>query len=366
MNPESRIKDIIARNLYQYYPELAGSRIKKIRVRDVSNRGIIGRIIGRIIVEQGRFECRAELQGGFAREFFVKKHELAAIEYHRLKELWKYFHNSSEYAIPRVLDYIEEESMIISEKSRGKNFATYLFMSIPVSKAIIRKQQEIEERIKQAAKWLGFFQQRTFKGENEPLDCLRINRLTKELPCLKQNEKNQILNILKNASFLSAPRTACHGLFAPRNMLLTEKGIMVTDWKHNSARVRTQFIKKERQPEKELFYDHCLYDFHYFVQHGLRGLRRFDFMPSNYLARLENIFSNEYAKTSQFDIPEEVVEITRLLFLLDYLHERLLFERLPKKGGYLYRIMHEITKTNWINQIVVDIRDSIAVARSLI
>ena len=341
---------MVEENFHKYYPRLARSNVKKVQVKQVSNLLKLSRAM--------RFECKVVIDSSgekSAKELFVKKHDLSEIEFHRLKKLWKYYGNAENYTIPRAFDFVDEENLIILEKVKGKQFLAYLLRNLlPFVRDF--REDETRQRMGQVAKWLALFQQKTYEGEKKKLesDISIIEECLREMPWWQESQKTRALNVIKDAlaGLPGIPKVACHGCLAPRNIVLTEKGIIVLDFKPKPMTEGAIYLEKNSQTE--LFREHCLFDVHHFM-YSLISLHRFPGISGPLCRKLSALFLSEYKRLTQFNISNEAFAITKMMFLIRYLHDRFRSEG-PK--DIVQRLVPAIDK-NWRSEVIDDLGDSI-------
>lgn len=351
MNLEHKIEKLIEENFHKYYQIRARYNIQKVRAKQVSNLLKVSQAM--------RFECKVIIdsnEGKSVKNLFVKKHYLSEIEFQRLMKLWRFLGNARGYTIPRALDFIDKENLIILERIKGEQFLTYLLKNLL---PFVRQFQEdkIQQRMRQVAKWLTLFQQKTYEGERKKLEgeIPMIKECFKKIPWFRETQKTHVLNVIKDAIACSPeiPITACHGCLAPRNIVVTEKGLTVLDFKPKSI---TENATCFDNMQTDLFREHHLFDVHYFI-YSVISLHRFPCISGAFCKKLSATFLSEYKRLTQFDISSEAFAITRLIFQVKYLCDRF---RSDGPKDIVQQLVPAIDK-KWRREVVDDIWRSIKI-----
>lgn len=231
----NRIKDIITDRIYQYYPELSR---ENLYVKD----GIVLKRQHKSIIYQ--FDV---YNNGLAIKHLIVKKRILHQAYNNNVELDtnKEFHNlrllyellKRNFNIPRALDAIPQEGILITEKVKGRDLYSYLRETafLPLKS----KKEFLEKACFEFGRWLKEFHNMTSNGGKRAIDAeeyiVRAKSIKNKL--ISYGISEDLLNLLiekmraikhevvKN----SYPVASKHGDFQPRNIIWYKNAITVLD-----------------------------------------------------------------------------------------------------------------------------------------
>jgi hypothetical protein len=291
------IQERISQSARQYYPDESVSPVA-VRVK---------LYYPSLTDWERRYRCEVTLQNDARqrtkRRIFAKRGPSG--EYIHLNRLWKLYeqHGINPVPLPRPLDHIPECSVSLMDWLDGVLCTQFLKWHLLTPIYQLRRDK-VQAVIGQIAAWLAQFNAVTASGKFYDVteDANHALRLLERIQTISDEERSRLASHLTALSrrTYQVPQVL-HGEFAPRNVMLTPRGIIVFDW-----------------------VDLCETYFGYNVHTFFAALRRFpQRVPLLYsrktVSELEKIFISRYRDASCLDWSDEIYEATAALWQVNYL-----------------------------------------------
>ena len=230
-----QLRDLIRSRISIYYPELSLHGVKiKVRLPRKLHTSVI-------------YQVDIHYNGKLMKSLIVKKRIFNPFYKNDVKEdtrkefeNLKFLNNLSDrkFRIPRVLDALPEEGLLITEKVEGRSLYFYLnkFSYLPLTKA---KRDFLEKIFRNVGMWLKEFHKMTYTGKDMKIDTISYIHKAETIlsnfspHILSKKLCEEILNRMKTLERdvlkYTFPVALKHGDFQPRNIIHNQDEVIVMD-----------------------------------------------------------------------------------------------------------------------------------------
>jgi hypothetical protein len=298
MDRKNLIEKHISKNIKKYYPntnfnsfEITLNRYKRALITTPYSDS---QFLAKIYLNQKNKSIKKYI--------FIKQHKNAEKEYKNYKKIEE-FTTSTKKLIPKYYDFIKDKNIVLSEYIYPSKNLLYDFLRYNIPRANKEKSSKLILKI---ASWLSNFQNSLRLEKNRDINYFidKAEKNLSKLPFFSINQKKDLVNYLKKQStnFKKLPQVYSNDLCL-RHILISNNELCVCDWDD----LKTTFP----------YYDiHSLFI-------NLESRTRHPFIFSQeFIENLETTFLNKYKQLSNFKFSTKEFNITRRLYLIDFLYNR--------------------------------------------